>query len=220
MTTFPSSDEWSFAEFDDQRRAYLDRDMPFDEIAKRIADVAVVNTGCVDPLRTPNPDAPVDTTWRAWFTISVAEEPRLSDLFYNGRDGVRGRYWQSETEGNAATASMIALLREKLLLFVADNSDIFGPATLARGDMALVARSLDAASVKAWAYEGKNPNFNAGPKLVVRRWATNRPGGNWRWAPVGPLLDIKGAFYTPDDKEFVPGDKRERAYNIHRYGFS
>jgi hypothetical protein len=31
MTTFPSSDEWSFAEFDAERRAYLDRDMPFDE---------------------------------------------------------------------------------------------------------------------------------------------------------------------------------------------
>ena len=91
--TIPSSDEWSFAEFDVARRAYLDRDMAFDEMAKRIADLAVINTGCIDPLRTENPEAPVDTTWRAWFTISVADEPCLSDLFYNGRDGVRGRYY-------------------------------------------------------------------------------------------------------------------------------
>ena len=135
MTTLPSSDEWSFAEFEGERRAYLDHDLPFDEMAKRIADLAVVNTGCVDPLRIANLEALVNTTWRAWFTISVADEPCLSDLFYNGRDGVRGRYWQSETEGNAATASMVALLREKLLQFAADNPDQFGPATLARGEL-------------------------------------------------------------------------------------
>jgi hypothetical protein len=220
MTTLPSSDEWSFAEFDAERRAYLDRDMVFDEMAKRIADLAVVNTGRIDPWRAVNPEAPVDTTWRVWFTISVADEPRLSDLFYNGRDGVRGRYWQSATEGNAATASIIALLREKLLRFAAANTDNFGRTTPARGDMMLVARSLDATSAKAWAYEGTNPSFNATPRLIVRRWANKSPGGYWRWAPIGPLLDIKGAFHTPDDKEFVPWDKRERAYNIHHYGFS
>jgi hypothetical protein len=218
--TIPSSDEWSFTGFDGERRAYLDCDMGFEEMAKRITDLAVINTGCIDPLRTENPEAPVDTTWRAWFTISVADKPCLSDLFYNGRDGVRGRYWQSEMDGNAATASIIALLREKLLRFAADNTDKFGPRTAARGDMGLVARSLDAMSAKAWAYEGKNPNFNATPRLIVRQWANNRPGGNWRWAPIGPLLDIKGAFYTLDNKEFVPWDKRQRAYNIHRYGFS
>jgi hypothetical protein len=216
----PSSDEWNFAEFDAERRADLDRDMPFDEMAIRIADVAVIKTGCIDPLRTENPEAQVDTTWRAWFTISVADEPCLSDLFYNGRDGVRGRYWQSEMAGNGATAAIIALLREKLLQFASDNTDKFGPATLAQGDIGLVARSLDATSAKAWAYEGKNPNFNATPRLSVRRWANNRPGGNWRWAPIGPLLDIKGAFYTLDNKEFVPWDKRQRAYSIHCYGFS
>jgi hypothetical protein len=203
MTTLPSSDEWSFAEFDAERRAYLDRDMPFDEMAKRIADLAIVNTGCVDPLRMENPEAPMGTTWRARFTISVGDEPRLSDLFYNGRDGVRGRYWQSETEGDAATAAIIALLLGKLLQFAADNIDNFGPATLTQGDMELVARSLNATSAKAWAYEGKNPSFNTRPRLIVRRWANRSPGGNWRWAPEGPSLDIKGAFYTPDGKEFV-----------------
>ncbi len=171
-------------------------------------------------MRRSYPEAPVGTTWRAWFTISVADETCLPDLFYNGRDGVRGRYWQSETEGNAATASIIALLREKLLRFAANNTDNFGPGTLAQGDIGLVARSLDATSAKTWTYEGKNPSFNARPRLIVRRWANNSPSGNWRWAPIGPLLDIKGAFYTPDNKEFVPWEKRERAYNIHRYGFS
>ncbi len=194
--TIPSSDEWSFAEFDVARRAYLDRDMAFDEMAKRIADLAVVNTGCIDPLRTENPEAPVDTTWRAWFTISVADEPCLSDLFYNGRDGVRGRYWQSAMEGNAATASIITLLREKLLRFAADNTDNFGPTTPARGDMGLVARSLDATSAKAWAYEGKNPIFNATPRLIARRWANNRPGGNGTraatasWATDGAISPL------------------------------
>jgi hypothetical protein len=220
MATQSSSDEWSFAEFDGERRSYLDRDMQFNEIAKRIADLAVVKTGRIDPLRAGSSEAPVDTTWRAWFTISVADEPCRSDLFYNGRDGVRGRYWQSATEGNAATASIIALLREKLLRFAADNTDNFGPTTPARGDMGLVAPSLDATSAKAWACEGKNPSFNARPRLIVRRWANKNPGGNWRWAPEGPLLDIKGAFHTPDGKEFVPWEKRERASNIHRFGFS
>jgi hypothetical protein len=106
------------------------------------------------------------------------------------------------------------------LRFAAEKTNNFGPATLAHGDMGLVARSLDATSAKAWAYEGKNPSFNATPRLIVRRWANKRPGGNWRWAPIGPLLDVKGAFYTSDNKEFVPWNKRDRAYNIHRYGFS
>ncbi|MCA1530767.1 hypothetical protein [Bradyrhizobium yuanmingense] len=220
MISLPSSDEWSFGEFEPEWQAYLGRDMHFDEMAKRIADVAVVNTGCVDTLRVENPEAPVDTTWRAWFTISLADELCLADLFYNGRDGLRGRYWQSETEGNAATALMIALLREKLLQFAAENIYSFGSATLAHGDMGLVVRSLEGTSAKSWAYEGKNPNYKEKPRLVVKRWMNNSPGGNWRRAPKGPLLDIKGAFFTPNSKEYIPWDKRERAYNIHRYGFS
>jgi|tagenome__1003787_1003787.scaffolds.fasta_scaffold20825038_1 hypothetical protein len=220
MISLPSSDEWSFGEFEAERQAYLSRDMHFYEMAKRIADVAVVRTGCIDTLRVENPEAPADITWRAWFTISLADEPHLADLFYNGRDGVRGRYWQSEMEGNAATALMIALLREKLLQFAAENIDSFGPATLAHADVGLVIRSLEGTSAKSWAYEGENPNFNAKPRLVVKRWVNNRPEGNWRWAPKGPLLDIKGAFFTPNNKEYIPWDKRGRAYNIQRYGFS
>jgi hypothetical protein len=141
-------------------------------------------------------------------------------LFYNGRDGLRDRYWQGAAAGDAATASLVALLREKLLRFAAFNPENFGPATSARGNMELVARSLDGASAKAWAYEEKNQRFDARPRLTVRRWLDNDPGGKWKWAPIGPLLDIKGAFYTLDNKEFVPLEKRERAHHIHRYGFS
>ncbi|UGX95784.1 hypothetical protein G6321_00011840 [Bradyrhizobium barranii subsp. barranii] len=219
--TQPTSDEWSFAEFDGERRAHLESDMPFDKMAQRIADLAVVSSGCVDPLRTSeNPAVPAGTTWRAWFTINVADEAWLSDLCFNGRDGVRGRYWVGAADGDAATASMIALLREKLLQFAAHNPERFGSATLAGGDLRLLARSLDAASAKVWAYEEKSQRFDARPRLIVKRWANQSPSGDWRWAPSGPLLDIKGAFYTPDDREFVLPEKRERARSIHLYGFS
>ena len=215
----PSPDEWSFSELPAKRQAYLESDMPFEQIARTVADRAVVKTGFVDPLQTTNLDAPTGITWRACFTISV-ELDQISDKYYNGRDGLRGRYWQDEEAGKAATALSIDLLSEKLLQFAADNPDKFGSDTLARGEVALIERSLRAQSAKTWAYEKPDQNFNAGPKLMVRRWANNRPGGNWRWAPVGPLLDIKGAFYRPDNIEFVPWDKKDRAYQIHRYGFS
>ena len=214
-----SPDEWSFDGLPPDRRAYLERDTSFEEIARAVADLAIVETACVDPLDTEGFGAPRDTTWRAWFTIRI-ENKEISDLYYNGRDGLRGRYWQSEDAGNAATALSIKLISQKLLEHAAGHCEGFDPATLTRGDVTQVARSLRGPSAKTWAYEKPDQNFNEGPKLIVRQWANNRPGGNWRWAPVGPLLDIKGAFYTPLDSEHVPPNKVARAYSIHRYGFS
>jgi hypothetical protein len=77
---------------------------------------------------------------------------------------------------------------------------------------------LDAGSAKIWAHEKKDQNFNEGPRLFVERWSVSRPGGNWRWAPAHPLLDIKGAFFTPDHREHIV--KPHRDYEIHEYGFT
>jgi hypothetical protein len=202
----PSRDEWSFAQFPEERQRYLDDDMPFEDIARRIANLATVVDGCVNPLLEGEVGVPKDTTWRVWFTITVgAEHSDISDRYYGGRDGLRGRYWQSEEAGIAATALSISLLSDKLLQFAATNADKFGASTLARGDTTLVSRSLRGSSAKTWAYEKKlYQNYKERPRLMVARWAKNAPNSeHWPWAPAGPLLDVKGAFFTPDDREYV-----------------
>jgi hypothetical protein len=82
----------------------------------------------------------------------------------------------------------------------------------------LIERSLEAQSAKIWVHEGKGQNFNERPRLVVERWNTSSPGGKWRWAPAYPLLDIKGAFFTPDHHEHI--HKLHRDCEIYKYGFS
>jgi hypothetical protein len=216
--TIPSADEWSFANFLVEGRAYLEDDMPFEAIVKRVADLAVVVDGGVEPLNHAEDGAPKDITWRVYFTIRV--DPEISDRYYNGRDGLRGRYWQGKEAGKAGTALSIKLLTPKLLVFAKNRAENFGSATLALGEPTLVKRSLRGQSAKTWAYEKRDQNFNEGPKLIVARWAINTTDRHWCWAPVGPLLAIKGAFYRPDNLEHVPLSKRKRACDIHRDGFS
>jgi hypothetical protein len=88
MTNPPSKQEWAFTEFPPERRNYLELDPPFEEIAQQIADEAVCEFAEPDPLREISTNAPKGT-WRAWFKIRILSP--TSDLFYNGRDGLRGR---------------------------------------------------------------------------------------------------------------------------------
>ena len=213
----PSEDEWSFTEFPPERRAYLENSLSFENVAQNIASEATCAGIEIDPLLTAAPDAPSRTTWRACFKVRT--NTQLSDIFYNGRDGLRGRFWQSEAAGEAATKFLLALLKKPLLAYATKHPQTF-PDRLEQIPLHAIERSLDGGSAKIWANEKKNQNFNEGAKLLVKRWVISRPGGNWRWAPCDPLVDVKGAFFTLNDREHIAWDKYNRSYDIHQYGFS
>jgi hypothetical protein len=209
----PSKQEWVFAEFPSERRSYLELDPSFEDIAQRVADEAVCEFAEPDRLCKTAVWAS-EGTWRAWFKIRVHSS--TSDLSYNGRDGLRGRYWQDPAAGVLATHHVLSLLEERLLDYVRTHPEciVSEPTASERS----IERSLDAGSAKIWAHEKKDQNFNEGPRLFVERWSVSRPGGNWCWAPTHPLLDIKGAFFTPDHHEHIV--KPHRDYEIHKYGFT
>jgi hypothetical protein len=210
----PTRDDWDFSAFSPERRRYLEQDPSFEVIAQRVAHEAVCVFSKNDLLRNKQLRAP-EGTWRAWFKICVCIS--TSDLFYNGRDGLRGRYWQHPTVGAAATRQVLALLKPKLLAYATAHPDCMA-AEGATADLHSVERSLSAKSAKIWAHEEKCQNFDEGPKLFVKRWSTSTTEKFWSWAPAKPLLDIKGAFFTSDHSEQIV--KPHRDCHIHKYGFS
>jgi hypothetical protein len=205
----PSSEEWEFSAFPPERRSYLETDPSFEEIAQRVEDEAVCEFAEFDPLRETTRLAPRGT-WRSWFKIRV--HCSTSDLFFNGRDGLRGRYWQDPAAGLAATDHVLCLLKGRLLNYVSTHPMVSEPTASEH----LIYRSLDARSAKIWAHEEKSEIFD-GP-LFVKRWSISTTEKNWRWSPARPLLDIKGAFFTPDHREHIV--KPHRDCEIHKYGFS
>jgi len=42
----------------------------------------------------------------------------------------------------------------------------------------------------------------------------------WRETPIGGDLEIKGGLLGTDRVEYVPEGKRDRSYQIHRFGFT
>ena len=177
--TNPRKQEWAFTDFPPERRNYLELDPPFAEIAQRIADEAICEFAEPDSLAQISTNAPKGT-WRVCFKIRVLSQ--TSDLFYNGRDGLRGRYWQNPVAGFAATHHVLDLLKGRLLDYVRTHPECM--VSESKASEHLLERSLDAPSAKIWAHEGKRQNFNERPRLFVERWNTSSPGGKWRWAPA------------------------------------
>ncbi|WP_334398841.1 hypothetical protein [Bradyrhizobium sp. AZCC 2289] len=177
----------------------------------------------VEPYRTPAPGEPKNAR-QALFLICVGDE--TCDLFYNGRDGLRARYWQSPDHGFGATRYLIGNLMSSLISFAENNVPIpVGKAAPMASEE--IKASLDAPSAKIWPRE-RDDNGNsllADHQLLVLRWEENEPHasinkGMWRRTPRGGELEIKGGILGPDGTEYIPTGKRDRSCQIHHFGFT
>jgi hypothetical protein len=221
--SLPTPKDWDFSALPQHRRGYLERDSSFETIARVLENEASCEEPAIEPCRDGT--QPLGT-WRINLLIKV--QPQTSDMFYNGRDGVRGRYWQSPQAGDEATRSLLNLLTRKILEFAEAQPSALTSRRRPRITVTLddVRASLAAPSAKVWAYEDKSVGFHQGPNLFVERWAKNenaprnRNNGNWHWALVSGLVDVKGAFLTPNRREYIPEIKRDRNFQIHLFGFS
>ena len=225
MNAVPGLLDWDTSDLHQEQRAYLDQTCPFEEIANAsVAEAEVFWVG-VEPCEDSAPG--MRDARRIVYGVRVGK--RTFDLLYNGRDGLRGRYYQGVDPGNLATRHLINLLKPKLLKSICRD-----PARSAglRRLMTLVEveASLDASSAKIWPRERDDAGNsriapNATPQLKVPRWAANEglagsKGPLWRWTPYHDEIEVKGAFLRPDGFEYVPAGKRDRSYHIHRYGYT
>jgi hypothetical protein len=215
----PDPTEWDVKALAANGRAYLDDGTSFEEIIEQIFAEASFSCGRADPARAC--DAPANT-WRVHFEIAVS--PTAADLFYNAPDGLRGRYWQAAETGDEATRLLLVRLKPKLLGYARDrpnrwNADEF--------HLPEIEASLDQPSAKVWISEENLELPVPGKQLIVPRWRRNEPEappckvGCWRWwPPVCDHIEVKGGFIRTDGSEFVPKNKRGRAAEIYKFGFT
>ncbi|MGT2468960.1 hypothetical protein ACVOMV_36490 [Mesorhizobium atlanticum] len=151
---------------------------------------------------------------------------QASDLLYNSRDGLRGRYWQSPEHGFVATHHMIRSLTPALLSFAEQNPPNFekGAPEMTIDDIRL---SLAAPSAKVWPREcdSNGNSLLEADALQVPRWIRNEQRAEynqcmWRRTPTGDELVIKGGLLGADGIEYLPEGKRNRSSQIHEFGYT
>jgi hypothetical protein len=216
----PDPSEWDISQLPADRRAYLNGSISFEEIAARLANAQIVDVW-IRPRLRPIPSVPSNAR-QIVFLVRVDSE--VIDLFYNAPDGLRGRYWQSPDHGFLANRQAIDALSSKLLSFARQNPPD-APENAAPMDAKDIKASLEAPSAKIWPREMDGAKgLLERQQLAVPRWikneATSPHGINWRDTPTVPELEIKGALLGQDGMEYWPPDKRDRACQIHRFGFT
>jgi hypothetical protein len=223
MIRRPLPAEWNTSGLPAARRAYLDGNASFDEIAARIFSEAQVVRATVKPYNTPAPADPRNTR-QIIFLVCIKKE--ICDLLYNAPDGLRGRYWQSPDHGFTATHQLIGTLLSSLLSFAEQNppSRIGKITPMTDAD---IKSSLKAPSAKIWPRERDDDQVSlfVDSPLIVPRWCANEAHatvnkGMWRRTPNTGELEIKGALIGPDGTEYLPEGKRDRSCQIHRFGFT
>jgi hypothetical protein len=227
MIRAPFEADWNASQAPPHRRAYLESELSFEEIAARIANECEITGVLIEPYDAPAPGEPKNAR-QVVFRFRVSHE--ACDLFFNAPDGLRGRYWQSPDHGLAATRHLIDGLSAKLSSYATRNP----PTPLGKAaPMAIegIAASLSAPSAKIWLRERDDKNefqlLELPPEnqLIVRRWLENESQapinkGMWRRTPKGGEMEVKGAILGVDGTEYVPEGKRDRSCQIHRFGFT
>ena len=101
----PPAEEWDTSLLSGQRRARLKAAPPFEDLADEIAGAAKVISAWLEPYWSGTKDQQKQC---AQVIYRIAAPSDLFDCFYNGSDGLRGRYWQSASAGDAATRAASA----------------------------------------------------------------------------------------------------------------
>jgi len=201
------------------RRARLQQHLPFHQLAARIAERLTVL--CCHKSQIDGTDFR-----RPVFSLNVGKE--LFDQFFNSPSGYRAQYFESPWAGLCANAVFMKAVSTPLIAS--------GP-----GDSGLaidfIRESLASPSAKAWLTErGKEldgrcngclgewsaPSSGSVAEIKNNRWdVAPSAKGEWgRSAPYLKKLRVMGAFLDDRLNEFVPFDKRFRAEDIHRVGWS
>ncbi|TJW08114.1 MAG: hypothetical protein E5W97_02485 [Mesorhizobium sp.] len=105
--------EWYYIDLPERRKTFLSHPIPFEEVADRIARGSTVLDAGLE--RYYSGKSPQEKEARQAVFILALEPPELCDLFFNGRSGLRARYWTGPEIGDAATRYMIDMLLPKLL---------------------------------------------------------------------------------------------------------
>jgi hypothetical protein len=203
----PTAQQWQFAnDFTPDRLGYLERDASFEDIGRAIVHEARVTALPVEIGR----DGDLRGCTRPVFRL-VVDHPTF-DQFHNGRDGYRGRYWQSPEIGEKANRWLLRELLPKLV-------DAPGATT----NRAFAAKALNLGSAKIWFHEESSLGK---ARLFVEQWEQTASGESslsnkardGRWAPIGTTIEVKGAFMTDGGQERVDPDEVERAMVLHLAG--
>lgn len=153
------------------------------------------------------------------------------DLFFNSPNGYRAAYFRSPGFGLEANLSFMQTVSARLLRDpLSSNCELPDEH---------IHESLVTPSAKAWLAEhgkeidrkcagckGEWSSSSAEPpqqaEILNGRWEL-APGQNAEWGRKAPYLTklrLMGAFINDRHHELVPHDKRFRAYDIHRCGWS
>lgn len=204
------------------RLAKLNLQLPFDEVASNIA--ANLKILCCHKSEIAGTDFR-----RPVYSVYIGND--LFDQFFNSATGYRAQYFRSPWDGFSANAIFMRTVSETLM-----NNGFHQASGLG---IDFIRESLSTPSAKAWLSE-------SGKELVLGchgcqgEWSVASAGDastaevrNNRWevaqgvkahwgrkAPYFTKLRIMGSFLDSRLNEFVPFDKRFRAEEIHKFGWS
>lgn len=229
MAERPGPDEWSTSRLPLDRRGRLELAPAYESLAAQIVASGIVLEARIEHYRD-RPKNASKSIHQVIYRIDVP--PELFDPFYNGADGLRGRYWQGPAIGDAATRWLIDRFESRLLEITPDRYVINGRTQIP--EISAVRASLHGRSAKVWPFEwearpdGQRHTLikpDQPEHLVVERWARNETlpeakGRSWRWTPASGSIEIKGALISPEHLEFVPDAKKDRAEQIYKFGFT
>ena len=209
MTGPPTADEWRFVSgFSPERLQNLDRTVSFEDIGRSIVREAQVTMLPAEIGRV----ADLRGCRRPVFRVVV--EAATFDQFLNGRDGYRGRFWQSPEVGEKANRWLLDQLTPKLTGALGGSSNI-----------GLFLNALSRGSAEIWFPEDA---AQGSARLRVAQWEQSAQGASslsakardGRWAPSGTVLQVRGAWMSDSGQERIDPDKVERSMELHLAGYT
>jgi hypothetical protein len=198
---------WTFTdEVSQARQAYLLAGLSFSEVIENLAQAEVLSF-CWEWFN----DARLKGCKRAVYRIRVSVE--AYDKFFNSPVGYRVQYAVNPSGGQKSNHELIDHLEPNLCKHALTHGELSADA---------IKWSLRAPQSKIW-IEEKEVEVQLGshkPAIKCQPWQENSEHGVGLLAPVGNLLEIKGAWLDRNDVAQIDPRKLTRSDDIHLTGFS
>lgn len=204
---FGTAPDWRFAgSISAERAAKLSGYQTFDAIANLVADAAITEFAWELFGETA-----LRGCSRASFLLRV--EPTTYDAFFNSPVGYRAQFAISVFEGEKANRYLLTLLESKLLAFASARKTV---------SESFVAASLHGAEAKLWIYEREveTQMGRENGEIEYLPWSTESEDGAGLLAPVGTMIEVKGAWLDSRGQVRHNLAKAHRSNEIHRTGYS